>query len=115
MMDFKKCDEIFEALKVMRPEMVNAIFLEWADWLESKKTDCLNAQPAPKVAAVSEGYLHGSVFSKAELEAISSYLTQGYTQTEAATMTWNRFSRGRTLRAYKLRANQLAKTVRGPK
>lgn len=114
-MNFKKCDEIFEALKAMRPEMVNAIFLEWADWLESKKTDCLNAQSAPKVASVSEGCLHGSVFSKAELEAISNDLRQGYTQTEAATRTWNRFGRGRTLRAYKLRANQLAKTVRGAK
>ena len=114
-MDFKKCDEIFEALKVMRPEMVIAIFLEWADWLESKKTDRLNAQSAPKVASVSEGCLHGSVFSKSEIEELSSLLKRGCNQTEAATRTWNVFGRGRTLGAYKLKANQLAKKLRGAK
>jgi hypothetical protein len=115
-MDFKKCDEIFEALKAMRPEMVKAIFLEWEDWVDEKQGESqlsVKIEAAPKVAAVSEGYLHGSVFSKGEIEELTSLLKRGFNQTEAAKRVRNVFGRGRTLGAYKLRANQLAKKLRG--
>jgi hypothetical protein len=83
----------------------------WAECEESFTVPSPTATDQPKVSP-KPGYLSGANFAVYELKEIEDLLDSGCNQSEAARAMHDRHGQARTVGAYKLKANQVAKKMR---